>query len=146
MSGGGATPDLAWLAVRAVRSPDAPALQLPDGALTWAELAEEARGFAASLARSGVGPGDIVATLLGSVDFARWVHAVWLCGATVLPLNLRLTAPEIVFQLRDAGARFLLHGRADLAARALRAAEELPGVQSLGIAASPADPGFRPAP
>jgi O-succinylbenzoic acid--CoA ligase len=110
-----------WLLSRAAATPEAPALVLESQSLSWAELAGAACGIADALTAAGVGPGDVVATLLGSADFARVVHGVWLRGATVLPVNLRLAEPEMAFQLQDAGARLLVasgDGRSEvLAAR-----------------------------
>jgi O-succinylbenzoic acid--CoA ligase len=129
-------PSRPWLLERAARTPKAPALSLAGGvagdsarearALDWSELASEARAMAAVLAQAGVEPGDRVATLLRSSEFAIVAHAVWLRGATLLPLNLRLAAPELVFQLRDAEARLLVHGDGELAARADEVAAAVP--------------------
>jgi O-succinylbenzoic acid--CoA ligase len=123
----------AWLESRVEETPDAPALALPGRKLTWRELLEEATACAQRLVESGVAPGDRVATLLGSVDFAVRVHGIWRLGATVLPLNLRLSVPEFVFQLRDARAPWLLHGGGSLAARASEIAAELPSLRTLAV-------------
>ncbi len=64
---------------------------------TWAELHEEAKGFAAILQARGIQQGDHVA-LLGptTADLVTAFQAVWLCGATlvVLPLPMRLASIE----------------------------------------------------
>jgi O-succinylbenzoic acid--CoA ligase len=138
--------EVPWLLARAAATPDASALRLPERELSWSELAREARGIETNLARAGVGPDDVVATLLGSGDFARTLHAVWMRGATLLPLNLRLTASEIVFQLRDAGARFLVHGRDALAAHARDAVSELGELILLHPEAAPGPPACEAAP
>jgi len=63
----------------------------------YAQLHEEARGYAANLQRLGVMPGDHVA-LLGPTcrPLVTAIQAVWLAGATVvvLPLPMRLSSIE----------------------------------------------------
>jgi O-succinylbenzoic acid--CoA ligase len=133
-----------WLVERAASTPDAPALALPGRDLSWRELEAEARSIEASLAHQGVRPGDVVAALLGSADFALAVHGIWLRGATVLPLNARLTAAEIAFQLNDSEAGWIVHPGESRAAAALA---EAPSVRPLELGrASPASelPAFDP--
>ena len=80
---------------RARLVPAAPALVWDGGALTWDELERRAGGFAQSLARRGIQPGERIAVSLPN----RWsfVVALWggfKCGATVVPLNPLLTPDE----------------------------------------------------
>jgi fatty-acyl-CoA synthase len=70
----------------------------------YAQLHEEARGYAANLQALGVGPGQHVA-LLGptSRPLVTAIQAIWLTGATVvvLPLPMRLSSiEEFVAQTR----------------------------------------------
>jgi fatty-acyl-CoA synthase len=70
----------------------------------YAQLHDEARGYAANLQALGVGPGDHVA-LLGptSRPLVTAIQAIWLTGATVvvLPLPMRLSSiEEFVAQTR----------------------------------------------
>ncbi len=124
--------ETSWLESRAADTPHAPALRLPGRRqLSFAQLADEAAVVASGLAQAGVAPGDVVATLLGSADFASVVHGIWRCGATVLPVNPRLTEPEVTFQLGDAGVRFLAHGPAELADRAGALALQVPFLTGL---------------
>ena len=117
----------AWLPARAALTPDAPALRCGDEKLGFAELADRARGVARGLRELGVRPGDRVAVLLANgTDLVALVHAAQLCGAALVPLNLRLTARELAFQLEDASPRLLLHGPGELAAQAAAACESLP--------------------
>ncbi len=72
--------------------------------VTYAQLHEEARGYAANLQALGVGPGSHVA-LLGptSRQLVTAIQATWLAGATVvvLPLPMRLSSiEEFVAQTR----------------------------------------------
>jgi len=65
--------------------------------VSYAQLHEEARGYAANLQALGVAPGDHVA-LLGptSRPLVTSIQAIWLSGATsvVLPLPMRLSSIE----------------------------------------------------
>src|ERR1043165_8919170 len=70
----------------------------------WAELHDDARGYAAALQHNGVAAGAHVA-LLGptSRELVTAIQATWLCGATtvVLPLPMRLASiEEFVAQTR----------------------------------------------
>lgn len=72
--------------------------------VSYAQLHEEARGYAANLQALGVAPGDHVA-LLGSTSrpLVTAIQAIWLSGATsvVLPLPMRLSSiEEFVAQTR----------------------------------------------
>jgi len=102
-----------WIEVRAGLSPDRVAAELGEQVLRYGELAERARAAAALLGECGVSRGDVVALRLGNgIALLELLHAATLCGAVLLPLNSRLTASELVHQLRDSGARLLFHEEA----------------------------------
>jgi len=87
----------ALLAAAARRRPEHPALTWEGGALSWRELEARAGGVARSLARNGVGPGDVVALLLPNAW--GFVAALWgglALGATVAPLNPLLARDELL--------------------------------------------------
>ncbi|MGH9273006.1 MAG: AMP-binding protein, partial [Acidimicrobiales bacterium] len=72
--------------------------------VSYAQLHDEARGYAANLQALGIAPGDHVA-LLGptSRELATAIQAVWLAGAAVvvLPLPMRMSSiDEFVDQTR----------------------------------------------
>jgi len=99
-----------WLAHRADVLPRHPAAVLGDRTLTYSELDAAATALAHQLIDLGVQPGDRVALLaLNSLEFVVAVHAVPRAGAILLPLNARLTVPELAYQLNDAGAKVLLY-------------------------------------
>jgi O-succinylbenzoic acid--CoA ligase len=76
------------------------------GTVTYAELKDGAHRVARRLAALGVREGDRVATTLPpSVEFAELLHALPLLGASLVPLNTRLTSAERRWQLDDSGAR-----------------------------------------
>jgi len=142
-----------WLPARARISAAQPALEIADEVISFSELHGRARGAAERLRASGVGPGDVVAALLGNgAPFVEVLHAAALSGATLLPLNIRLTPPELAYQLRKASARVLVHGSGALAERAHAAAAEVPGIRTVetvdarcAFAATPEGRGFEPA-
>jgi o-succinylbenzoate---CoA ligase len=83
-----------------------PALITSSGTVTYAELKDGAHRTARRLAALGVREGDRVATTLPpSVQFAELLHALPLLGASLVPLNTRLTDAERRWQLDDSGAR-----------------------------------------
>ena len=99
-----------WVASRAALTPELPALTCAAETWSFAELERCARTTAGALHSLGVCGGDLVAALVpNGVEFAALVHATHFCGAALLPLNLRLTARELAFQLGDARPRLLVH-------------------------------------
>jgi O-succinylbenzoic acid--CoA ligase len=99
-----------WLSHRATVLPDRPAL-LDDGARWgYAELDRWASTLAHALLARGVAPGDRVALLLRNrPEFVALAHAAPRAGITLVPLNTRLAAPELAWQIGDAGARQLIY-------------------------------------
>ena len=99
-----------WPARRARISPDRTALLDPNRTLTYAELAARTTRYAGALRRLGVGPGDRVAYLgVNAVEVFETFFATWLLGAIAVPLNYRLSGPEISYMLDDSGASVLVH-------------------------------------
>jgi acyl-CoA synthetase (AMP-forming)/AMP-acid ligase II len=79
--------------------------------LTYAELTPRAEAVAAGLALAGFSPGDALAIALpGSIDFVLAWYGALLAGGWVVPINPLYTHAEMVYQIRDSGARFLLTG------------------------------------
>ena len=95
-----------WLTRRARTHAERPALITPECSTSYAELAAAAARTARRLAALGVGEGERVATTLPpGAAFAELVHALPLLGASLVPLNTRLTDTERRWQLEDCGAR-----------------------------------------
>jgi fatty-acyl-CoA synthase len=100
-----------WPARRARRTPHRTALIHDGAAITHGRLHERATRLAHALRASGVGRGDRVAYLgPNHPAFLEAFFATGVLGAVFVPLNTRLAAPEIAYQLRDSGARALVHG------------------------------------
>jgi fatty-acyl-CoA synthase len=139
-----------WLPERAALTPDRVAIDcagLTDGAglndsgdrkISYAELAESAAGWAAHFAQSGLKKGDRVATLARNCpEQVAVFFACALSGFVLVPLNWRLTAPELTYQLRDCEPAVLaadpaLHA---LGERALR--QSAPGAILSSLASPP---------
>ncbi|NJQ01711.1 acyl-CoA synthetase [Streptomyces zingiberis] len=99
-----------WPARRARISPDRTALTGHDRTLSYAGLADRTARLAGALARLGVRPGDRVAQLgVNAVSVFETFFATWLLGAVAVPLNHRLSGPEIRYMLADSGAAALVH-------------------------------------
>jgi O-succinylbenzoic acid--CoA ligase len=130
-----------WLAHRADSLPHQPALIADEATWSFAELDSWANALARRLAALGARPGDRVALLLrNSPEFVALIHAAPRLGVTLAPLNTRLAAPELAWQIADAGARALIYDadNAALAAAALERLEAPPIDCSLGeLAALP---------
>ncbi|MDI9894439.1 AMP-binding protein [Rhodococcus sp. IEGM 1381] len=79
-----------------------PALRYDGTTVTWGELLENARRLASVLAAAGVQKGDRVALLVSnSPSFVDALLATHLLGAIAVPINVRLSEPEVTFILGD---------------------------------------------
>jgi fatty-acyl-CoA synthase len=116
----------------AIATPDRPALIQDDRRLDFAALATEVRRLAALLTRrEGIGRGDRVAFLgPNAITQILLVFAAARLGATVVPLNWRLTAPELGHALANAGPRLLLADPAFMA-------EAKGAITAAGVAVKP---------
>jgi o-succinylbenzoate---CoA ligase len=94
-----------WLGHRARTHAERPALIAEAGIVTYAELDAGASRTARRLKALGIAPGARVATTLApSVAFAELLHALPRVGASLVPLNTRLTGAERGWQVEDCGA------------------------------------------
>jgi acyl-CoA synthetase (AMP-forming)/AMP-acid ligase II len=90
---------------------DKPALiDIPTGrSVTYGELHEQVRRFAGGLAARGFGKGDTLAVFMpNTIEYAIAFHGTILTGGTVTTVNPVYNAEEVAFQLKDAGARFIV--------------------------------------
>jgi amino acid adenylation domain-containing protein len=84
--------------------PQAPALEDERGHLSYAELLACARAGAGKLAAEGARPGSRVAVECGyGRDYVIALLAVWLLGATPVPLDPAFPAERRLFQIQQAG-------------------------------------------
>jgi len=94
---------------RASLSPDKTAIFFEDTPCTYRELNEGVNRAAHLMQKKGMKRGDRVAVvLLNCLEFVEAYFAAAKLGLIFVPLNWRLTAPELEYQLNDCGARMLL--------------------------------------
>jgi acyl-coenzyme A synthetase/AMP-(fatty) acid ligase len=82
---------------------------------TFADVADRAARVAGGLAALGVGPGDVVGTLMGARP--EWVFALlgaWRLGAVALPCSEQLRRKDIAVRFQAAGPRVVLAAARDM--------------------------------
>ncbi|PMB98055.1 class I adenylate-forming enzyme family protein [Brevibacterium luteolum] len=85
------------------RFPEAEALVAGDIRLTFAQFQEQSLRAAAYLRKRGVGPGSRVGIMAYNVPgFAIGAFGVWYLGATLVPLNHKMQAPEVEYTVNHA--------------------------------------------
>jgi fatty-acyl-CoA synthase len=99
-----------WMTRRAALTPERTALVYEDQSRTYGEFNREINQVAHGLRALGVNHGDRVAYLdLNHPRFFVTLFATAKLGAIFVPLNFRLTAPELSFIVNDAGVHTLVH-------------------------------------
>ncbi|TAL20751.1 MAG: long-chain fatty acid--CoA ligase [Frankiales bacterium] len=143
-------PDL--LSATAAGLPDRVAVRTSDESLTYGELWDAARRYAAVLTERGVRPGDRVGVLVPNVpQFPAVYYGVLCAGAVVVPVQAMLRAEEIGYLLADSGARLLIAaapllaqgaaGARSAGADVLTLLADADGVDRLDLLAATAVPG-----
>ncbi|MFF9457559.1 acyl-CoA synthetase [Streptomyces flaveolus] len=109
-----------WPARRARKTPDRVAVVHEDRSWTYRDLHRRVLRLAHGLRALGTGRGDRVAYLgPNHPAFLETLFAAGALGAVFVPLNTRLAAPELAYNLSDSGSTVLVHGpKQALAARA----------------------------
>jgi O-succinylbenzoic acid--CoA ligase len=98
-----------WLASRAYASPEKVALIIGDSQWTYAKLDRLVNGFCARLLDLGVEPGQFVGVFMpNNLAYVCLIHALARLGAVLVPLNTRLTAPELAWQVEHVGCKLVL--------------------------------------
>lgn len=98
-----------WLADRTAASPAALALIINGRSYPYAELNQLVDHMAAQLTAENVTPGQHIAALMhNSLDYVCLVHALARIGTVLVPLNTRLTAVELSWQLQHTHASHLI--------------------------------------
>ena len=120
-----------WLGHCASAFPGRIALIAGDERWSFRDLDLRAARTARQLATLGVAGGTRVALALrGGALFAVLTHALARLGAVMVPLNVRLSRPELAWQLTDSRAKVLIYDPAQ-APLAAEAAQELADVLSI---------------
>jgi fatty-acyl-CoA synthase len=99
-----------WTARRARMAPDQVAIVEDGRQWTYRQLHERSTRFAHALAGLGLGSGDRVAYLgPNHSTFLEALFGTAKLGAIFVPLNARLTPPELAYILGDSGTSVLVH-------------------------------------
>ncbi len=97
------------LQASAASCPDSTALRLGEFSISYGELDAAARGVATALAERGVEPSDTVAVLIPNVpEYTIAYFGILYAGATVVPINVLASTPEVDYFLRDSKAKLLI--------------------------------------
>jgi fatty-acyl-CoA synthase len=106
------TPDIGlgnWLLQRAIRTPDRKALTFEGTTVTYGQLQDRIDRLAGGLRASGVCCGDRVGFLgFNQPAFLETLFATARLGAIFVPLNYRLSSPELEYIIGDAGVHTLV--------------------------------------
>jgi fatty-acyl-CoA synthase len=89
--------------------PNATALRFLGHTTTWGELDRRVTALAGSLSRRGVRFGDrVLILMLNRTEFIESFLAANRLGAIAVPVNFRMTPPEIAFLVSDCQARVMI--------------------------------------
>ncbi len=98
-----------WLTKREVLCPDKEAVVDGERRLTYRELNRRVNRLARALEGRGFAYGDRVGMLAyNCLEFIEVIMAAAKLGLVLVPLNWRLKAPELAFQMNDSGTRALV--------------------------------------
>ncbi|NDK23145.1 AMP-binding protein [Streptomyces sp. TR1341] len=99
--------NLTWMLEASARScGEKPALVSDLGSMTYTELLAASKRAAAVLRERGVRPGDRVGVMTYNTPaFAVAAFGIWRAGAALVPVNHKLTAPELAYVARHSKLR-----------------------------------------
>ncbi len=103
-------------------NPDGDAVIFGDTTRTWAQLHERTSQVANGMAAQGIGRGDRVGSCRAiASSTSSWRSPATSSASMLVPLNVRLTPPELAYIIDHAGCRAVVADPelADLGARAL---------------------------
>jgi len=93
----------------ALMQPETTALRFLGHTTTWGELDRRVAALAGALSRRGVGFGDrVLILMLNRTEFIESFLAANKLGAIAVPVNFRMTPPEIAFLVSDCQARVMV--------------------------------------
>jgi fatty-acyl-CoA synthase len=97
------------LARHSLMQPDATALRFLGHTTTWRELDDRVATLAGALSRRGVAFGDrVLILMLNRTEFIESFLATNRLGAIAVPVNFRMTPPEIAFLVSDCQAKVVI--------------------------------------
>jgi fatty-acyl-CoA synthase len=130
------------LARHALMQPDRTALRFLGHTTTWGELDRRVGALADALGRRGVRFGDrVMILMLNRTEFVEAFLAANLLGAIAVPVNFRLTPPEIALLVEDCEARVVVTEPV-LAAVATAVRDITPILETVIVAGGPSDNGL----
>ena len=98
-----------WLSARAQNKGRSLALIIQEKQWTYAELNRAVTEYAALLHSLGVQRGQHIGILMpNSFQYVCTIHALMRLGAVMVPLNVRLTDDELLYQLDHSGCQLVL--------------------------------------
>ncbi|GGG18649.1 putative fatty-acid-CoA ligase FadD [Rhodococcoides trifolii] len=93
----------------ALMNADGVALRFLGATTTWRELADRTDRLAGALHGRGVGFGDrVLILMLNRPDYLESVLAINALGAIAVPVNFRMTPPEVVYLAENSGSMLLI--------------------------------------
>jgi fatty-acyl-CoA synthase len=126
------------LARHALMQPNATALRFIGRTITWAELDHRVSRLAAALHRRGVAAGDrVMILMLNRPEFVEICLAANQLGAIAVPVNFRLSPPELAYLVENCGASVVV--TEPMLAPVATAVRELAPVHSLIVAGTTDD-------
>ncbi|WP_396935205.1 fatty-acid--CoA ligase FadD5 [Mycolicibacterium sp.] len=129
------------LARHAMMQPDKTALRFLGHTTTWRELDDRVSRLAGALSRRGVAFGDrVLILMLNRTEFIESVLATNKLGAIAVPVNFRMTPPEIAFLVSDCQARVVIT-ESVLAGVATAVRDLDPTLETVVVAGAPSDEG-----
>ncbi|MBX7449117.1 fatty-acid--CoA ligase FadD5 [Mycolicibacterium sp. 3033] len=97
------------LSRHALMQPQNTALRFSGATTTWADLERRVSALAGALHQRGVGVGDrVLILMLNRPEFIEATIAVNKLGAIAVPVNFRMTPPEIAFLVSDCTASIVV--------------------------------------
>jgi fatty-acyl-CoA synthase len=97
------------LARHALMQPEATVMRFRGKTITWGELDRRVTALADALGRRGVAFGDrVLILMLNRTEFIESFLAINLLGAIAVPVNFRLTPPEIAYLVENCEARAVI--------------------------------------
>ncbi len=129
------------LARHALMHPDATALRFLGHTTTWAELDRRVTALAGALGRRGVRFGDrVLILMLNRTEFIESFLAANRLGAIAVPVNFRMTPPEIAFLVGDCDAKVMI-AESVLANVAIAVRDLEPNLATIIVAGAATDEG-----
>lgn len=129
------------LARHALMQPDATAIRYLGHSISWAELHQRVQALADALSRRGVGFGDrVLILMLNRPEYVESWLAINELGAIAIPVNFRMTPPEVAFLVENSGAKVAITETV-LAPVAAAVRQQAPALETVIVAGSASENG-----